>query len=126
MKNNDLATGVVELTVPEVTEHPFLTEEGDLAFYRLLCRQALGQEETEESKGLPEQVKLVDCRKLCVASNIQDGWYDYAKENGIDTVELTMLLLMNGPKVNGSLADNCVELQEGWLELYEDATEAAV
>lgn len=66
-----------------------------------------------------------DCRKINVSKNIQDGFYTYYIElasitdpNTSETeirVEITMLLAMGGPKVDESLADNEVEVFDGFI-----------
>lgn len=66
-----------------------------------------------------------DCRKINVAKNIQDGFYAYYTElakatdpNTSETdvrVEITMLLAMGGPKVNEDLADDEVEVFDGFI-----------
>lgn len=66
-----------------------------------------------------------DCRHINVASNVQDGFYDYyttlAREedpNASETdirISITMLLAIAGPKVDASLADNEVEVFEGFI-----------
>ena len=64
-----------------------------------------------------------DCCKVNIAKNIQDGIYDkyleLGKENGISEHEVrlgvTMLLVVSGPKVDESLADNEVEVFDGFI-----------
>ena len=66
-----------------------------------------------------------DCRHINVASNVQDGFYDYyttlAREedpNASETdirISITMLLAICGPKVDESLEDNEVEVFEGFI-----------
>lgn len=73
-----------------------------------------------------------DCRKIDVAKNIQDMFYEYyakmAREeddcltdNDIK-IGITMLLAMSGPKVDENLADNEVEIFEGFIcEIKEES-----
>lgn len=66
-----------------------------------------------------------DCRKVNIASNIQENmyayYYDYAKANDKTLTEkeirvgTTMLLLLSGPKVDESLKANEVEVFEGFI-----------
>lgn len=66
-----------------------------------------------------------DCRKINVAKNIQDMFYEYyaqltkeADKTMPDSeikVSTTMLLAMCGPKVDEELADNEVEIFEGFI-----------
>ena len=66
-----------------------------------------------------------DCTKINVAENIQDGFYDYylalIRENDIYSHEnearadITMLLVMSGPKVDSDLKANEVEIFEGFI-----------
>lgn len=66
-----------------------------------------------------------DCRKINVAKNIQDGFYTYytelikkrephASESDIRT-DITMLLVTCGPKVDENLADDEVEVFDGFI-----------
>ena len=66
-----------------------------------------------------------DCRKINVAKNIQDGFFEYYKEfmalenpslsESDARVSTTMLLLIAGPKVDNELADNEVEVFDGFI-----------
>ncbi len=73
----------------------------------------------------PTQNTLYDCRRVCVSEHIQDAWYSYyhkmAKEkdpllsDGEIMRSITMLLLMNGAKVQPDLADNEVSVERGFV-----------
>ena len=64
-----------------------------------------------------------DCRKVNIAKNIQDGIYDkyleLGKEEKLSEHEvrlgITMMLAMSGPKVDESLADDEVEVFDGFI-----------
>lgn len=64
-----------------------------------------------------------DCRKVNIAKNIQDGIYEkYAElgkaQNISETdvrIGVTMLLACSGPKVDENLADNEVEVFDGFI-----------
>ena len=64
-----------------------------------------------------------DCTKVNVAPNIQDGFYEYykgiAEETGADEndikVGITMMLAINGPKVDENLKANEVEIFDGFI-----------
>lgn len=66
-----------------------------------------------------------DCRQINVAQNIQDGFYAYYTELAKVTdpqvsetevrTEITMLLAIGGPKVDENLADNEVEVFDGFI-----------
>lgn len=104
MKNDYM---IIRLTDEEVKSNPFMTKEGKAPFYRLVC----------EKIGLDfDNIKSLDCTKINVARNIQDAWYDYAKENDITTFDLTMCLAMSGPKAPEELEENTVELEDGVIE----------
>ena len=72
----------------------------------------------------PTQHTLYDCRRVCVSKNIQDAWYDYYHERAKEQdpflsdneimCSITMLLLMNGAKVQPDLADNEVSIEKGF------------
>ena len=66
-----------------------------------------------------------DCRKINIAKNIQDGFYEYYKqkakeenhninENDIK-VSITMLLAISGPKVDFNLKANEIEIFDGFI-----------
>lgn len=64
-----------------------------------------------------------DCRKVNIAKNIQDGIYEkymkLAKEQKLPESDvrtsITMLLAISGPKVDEKLADNEVEVFDGFI-----------
>lgn len=66
-----------------------------------------------------------DCRKINVAANIQDGFYNYYTENAKETnpnvnmtdvrTSVTMILAINGPKVDENLKANEVEIFDGFI-----------
>lgn len=60
---------------------------------------------------------MYDCTKINVAVNIYDQWYEqWAKETNIPDYELSTHLLMCGPKVDGGLQDDEVEILPGFYE----------
>jgi hypothetical protein len=64
-----------------------------------------------------------DCRKVNIAKNIQDGIYEKYAELGKEQkiseqdvrIGITMLLACSGPKVDENLADNEVEVFDGFI-----------
>ena len=64
-----------------------------------------------------------DCCKINIAKNIQDGIYERYLELGREQklpdqdirVSVTMLLAISGPKVDENLADNEVEVFDGFI-----------
>lgn len=66
-----------------------------------------------------------DCRKINIAANIQDGFYEYYKILARETdptttdndikISTTMLLVMSGPKVDADLKANEVEVFNGFI-----------
>ena len=90
-----------------IKENPFITKDGEALFYRYVC----------DLFGVSyDNIKSIDCCKVNVASNIQDAWYNYANENNMDSVGLTMMLAISGPKALKELDDNTIELEEGAIE----------
>ena len=87
-----------------------------LEFYNAVARE-MGHEDTSELN--------YDCRKINIAANIQDGFYEYyaAKANETDPtlaendikIGTTILLAMSGPKADESLKANEVEVFEGFI-----------
>lgn len=62
-----------------------------------------------------------DCRQINVASNIQDSFFAHYREenqNLSDTdfkMNMSMLLVCYGPKVDATLSENEVEVFEGFI-----------
>ena len=66
-----------------------------------------------------------DCRKINVAENIQDSFYDYYTANAKETnpnanmtdvqISITMILAIKGPKVDKTLKANEVEVFDGFI-----------
>lgn len=58
-----------------------------------------------------------DCTKISVAVNIYDQWYAQWKEEvNVSNYELSVHLLMCGPKVDSNLCENEVEILPGFYE----------
>lgn len=58
-----------------------------------------------------------DCTKINVAVNIYDQWYEqWAKETDYPDCELSMRLMMCGPKADGKLQEDEVEILPGFYE----------
>ena len=74
------------------------------------------------SMGIDINKVKYDCRYITVASNIQDGFIRYYRDENINAsdsdfnIAVTMLLLNYGPKVDKSLADNEVEIFDGFIK----------
>ena len=62
-----------------------------------------------------------DCRHINVASNIQDGFFQFYREQNPDMFEtdfktaMNVMLLLSGPKVDENLADDEVEVFSGFI-----------
>lgn len=64
-----------------------------------------------------------DCREVNIAKNIQDGIFakyaELAKDKGMSESDaragIAMLLVVSGPKVDENLADDEVEVFEGFI-----------
>jgi len=100
------------MTDDEIRENPFITEDRREGFYRFLAGQF----------GSYDDVKSIDCRKVCVADNVMKSWYDAADNfiPPIDQGSLSMQICINGPKIDKELKDNEVLLEEGWIEWNEE------
>ena len=69
---------------------------------------------------------IYDCRRINVAANVQDGIYEFytelARETNPDAnmndvrTATTMVLAVNGPKVDINLADDEVEIYKGFIK----------
>ena len=66
-----------------------------------------------------------DCRHINVSANIQDRFYEYYTKLARETTpnanmtdvrtSITMILAINGPKVDETLADNEIEIFQGFI-----------
>lgn len=58
-----------------------------------------------------------DCREINVAPNIQDGFFAYYQENqqNVSEIDVAMMLLTYGPKVDDSLADYEVTVSDQFI-----------
>lgn len=102
---------IIKLTPKQITKHPFVTKDGKQSFYNLI---------EELCKEPDKEVISMDCTKINVAQNIQKSWYEYAEEHNIDKSSLTMTLLFAGPKAQEHLADNTVEILDGFFTYKEN------
>ena len=75
-------------------------------FYSLIGKK-LGYVETPDS--------AYDCRKICIAQNIQDKCYEYYEKLGNDPTSISMHLCLSGPKVEKTLKDNQVSIEAGYI-----------
>lgn len=89
---------------------------GVVEFYDAIARQ-LGKN--------PEKCSY-DCRKINVARNIQDGFFEHYKEQDAGNTkesalmnQIALLLLNYGPKVDEALNDNEAELFDGFISETE-------
>lgn len=97
----------IKLTYDELRNNTFF-HKGKDNFYQLIERKLIGK-----NLDTPEHL---DCREIEVADNIQDYWWEYAKEElGAADWEIGMSLLLSGPKTNHDLADNCVIVFDGFI-----------
>lgn len=103
MKNEKM---IVTMTPEEIKENPFIDADGSPRFYRFIA----------EGFGGFDKMRSIDCCKVNVAKNIEGAWFEYAKENGIEPYQLSMMLLMSGPKALEEIPENCVELEAEALE----------
>lgn len=87
-----------------------------ITFYNTVARE-MGHSDPKELE--------YDCRKINVASNIQDNFYiyytNYARETQPELTDndikigISITLMMSGPKVDSSLKANEVEVFEGFI-----------
>ena len=97
------------MTDEEIKAYPFLTADGKAGFYRFVGERIAPY----------DSITSIDCTKVNVATNIQEEWFDYAKHHGIASADLSMALLMSGPKALETLQKNYVELEEGAITYGE-------
>ena len=93
---------IYELTPDEIANHPFLDKTGKLDFYTFLAKHLTGKEDDWK----------VDCRKIKVAKNILNSWYNYMTKNGFNEQYLTTNLAIYGPNVLDTIPDNYVEIED--------------
>ena len=99
---------VVKMTEAEVNCFPFVFAKADpdagnrKSFYGALI-EAISLKSGE----------MIDCRKMQISKNIQDAWFSYTRSYGVEDFALAMELACSGPKVDASLPDGTVVLEEG-------------
>lgn len=64
-----------------------------------------------------KQEDMFDCTKVNVAANVQENIIAayQEKEAGLEKTSVISVLLMAGPKVDAGLADNTVEIFDGYI-----------
>lgn len=67
--------------------------------------------------GLETEFGMFDCRKINVSKKIQDLWYEMYKEKGMNPTEITMMLLMCGPKVDPDLTGYTADVDKAFVSL---------
>lgn len=97
----------ITLTKDEVFENPFWK-----GFYPLIVRKATGRDY--------DDIESVDCRKVNISPDIQDIWYDMAREMGAQDYELTMQLAIAGPKACLKEKTLTVEIEDGAIDFKEE------
>lgn len=98
-------TILINWTEDEIRNNPFVNEEHAPAFYMMLGSKLCNSW---------DNVVGIDCRKIEVAKNIIDQWYETIPNLlGVTEADLSMCLLMSGPKQNDQLPANTVLLEKG-------------
>lgn len=106
MKIEEEYPNVCTLTQEEVEENPYCDGKHRAAFYRMFAKKAYDMSW--------DAVKDLDCRKVIISPDIQESWYRN-RPAGVSEVQLTMALLLNGPKAEHELppltirwTDDCI------------------
>lgn len=103
------------MTEDEIRQHPYIShDDKSPGFYRYLAEQ-LGYDW--------DNVTSIDCRKICIAPNILNAWYEDADIQHIDRGDFTMHLAISGPKCPNKESSG-YELGEGEVTVEADAIEA--
>ena len=74
------------------------------------------------SMGIDVSKVKYDCRHITIANNIQDGFIKYYRDENPDIsdsdfkIAIIMLLLDYGPRVDTMLADDVVEVFDGFIK----------
>lgn len=98
---------------------------GLMELYETAAKEYINQLYNSRVEAVDFSEYKFDCRNINISNNIQDMLYEYytefAKEqdntlsNSDINIGITMLLVMSGPKVDKNLADNEVEIFEGFI-----------
>lgn len=98
-----------------------VTQETIDAFYPNLSLVAFYRKVAEEFKMPVEEGYGFDCRKIRIASNIQEQWCErFEMEYGeAQRWKINMHLCMSGLCVEKYLRDNEVEVEEDWISKIE-------
>jgi hypothetical protein len=118
---------IYTLTDKEITDHPFINEKGEAAFYRFVVEHFCHHNYDE--------ITSCDCTKIDIAQNIQDSWFnaeekritkEYFAQYGRNPDETTlkdgrtqfvMFLAMSGPKAMPDLPDNTIRFSEDFITI---------
>lgn len=94
-----------------------VTQETIDVFYPNLNLAAFYKKVAEEFQMPVEEGYGFDCRKIWIAANIREQWYEqFEREHGeTQRWEINMRLCMSGPCVEQYLREDEVEVEEGWI-----------
>ncbi len=56
-----------------------------------------------------------DCRRICVTKSVQDAIWNYYRSEDLSDTEISILLLMSGPKANLSGLEYRAEVEDGFI-----------
>jgi hypothetical protein len=103
---------------------------GLTALYELAAKEHIHQLFDGKIEAVDFSEYKFDCTKIDVANNIQDMFYEYytdlekgknnSRTDNDIRIGITMILAIYGPKVNEDLADNEVEIFDGFLSTIQN------
>ena len=105
----------VEMTIDhqKLLDNPFITEDGQAAFYKLLVEEIDGLDKTYD------EVEQLDCTRILISADIQDDWIETIRAQGREDESIMMMLANWGPKAAKHLNPNTVVLEEGALRFSD-------
>lgn len=103
------------LSESEIKNNPYADKEKNAVFFQYISKliQTANKTLSDTEDNTPKPT--IKCTKINVAENIQQSWYNYANDNGIDKNALTMSLAFCGPKALSEIPNNQVQILEGCL-----------
>ena len=115
-----------KMTDEEIEAHPFVGKNEEPAFYKYILEKVCGVNYDE--------IDYCRCSEIDVAKNIQERWFEQEKKRIIDEhvakygyepneytlkeaeTQLTMRLVISGPKAMEDLPDNMIRISDTFIE----------
>lgn len=105
----------IEMTLghQKLLDNPFITDDGQAAFYKMLVNEIDGLNKTYDD------VEELDCTRILISPDIQDDWIKICRAQGREDESIMMMLANWGPKADKQLNPCTVVLEEHALRFSD-------